>query len=416
MSKTDAAQCPHLGREYNPFAGSHLQNPYPFFAQLRKEAPVTFNPMLGMWLISRHDDITEVLKNPGQYSSAGIIANGSELTPEAQAILGPGPLISDSPLNTDPPAHTRLRRLLQRGFLPARVALQEPRIRKLANALIDGFIHDGRADLVARFTYPLPVQVILGMLGIPQEDMAQVKRWCTDLFRLLFSKVPAEQQPALARSVVDYRRYCTALIEQRLREPQEDLTSYLVHTEPDGESLSREELVSLVAGSLIAAGHETTTAQLGLSVKNLLEQPERWRMLVEDRTLVPKAVEECMRLESVSHCMIRTAIQDVQVGGVTLPKGSLLMLLYASANHDETQVQEPERFDLRRESPPNFTFGRGLHYCLGAQLARLELRVALELLVERLPRLRLVPGQDYGYQQDILVLRNIRSLHVEWTV
>lgn len=410
-----ADQCPHLGREYNHFAGPHLQDPYPFFERLRKEAPVTFNPMLGLWLISRYDDINAVLNNPASFSSASAIASAEKLTPEAQAILGPGPILHDSPLNMDPPAHTRLKRLLQKGFLPAKVAREEVRIRKLANALIDGFIHEGRGDLVERFAYPLPVQVILTMVGVPQEDTAQVKQWTSDLFGLVFAQIPPEAQPAMARGVVEYRKYCTQLIEQRRRQPQEDLTSDLVHAEVDGEALTMQELIAVIGGSLLAAGHETTTAQIALNVKNLLLQPERWQMLRENRALIPKAIEECMRLEGSAPGLVRTAVQDVEVGGVLLPKGSRLLLLYTSANHDEAHFDAPERFDLQRENMQHLGFGRGIHFCLGAPLARMELRIALELLLERLPNLRLVPGQDYGYHQELLILRAINHLQVEWS-
>ena len=412
-----AEQCPHLGREYNHFAGPHLENPYPFFEQLRKEAPVTFNPMLGMWLISRYDDIAAVLNNPTGFSSASGIGSKDKLSAEAQQILGPGPILHDSPLIMDPPGHTRLKRLLQRGFLPAKVARQEARIRQFTNTLIDGFVHDGRADLVKQFAHPLPVQVILSMVGVPQQDMEKVKRWSEDLFGLVFAQIPPEAQPAMARGVVEYREYCTQLIEQRRRQPEEDLTSDLVHTEPGGEALTMPELVSLLGGSLLAAGHETTSAQISLMVKLLLEQPERWRQVREDRALIPKVVEECMRMESVAPGMVRAALQDVEVGGVLLPKGSRLLLLYSSANHDEAQFKNAERFEPGRDNAQqHLVFGRGIHFCLGAPLARLELRVALEQLLERLPELRLVPGQDYGYHQEMLILRAIRHLQVEWAV
>lgn len=410
-----APRCP-LGNEYRHFAGPHLQNPYPFFARLRKEEPVTFSPELNMWMISRLDDINAVLNNPAVFSSAGAIASGDNLVAEARAILGPGPIIHDSPLNTDPPVHTRLRRFLQQGFLPARVAEQEPRIRRFANALIDAFIHQGKADLVEQFAYPLPAQVILAMLGIPMEDMAQVKQWTADLFGLIFGKAPAEAQVAMARGVVESRAYCTKLIEQRRREPREDLTSELVHAQFDGDVLKTPELVSLVGGSLMAAGHESTTAQLSLMLKNLLEQPERWELLREDRTLIPKAIEECMRYEGVAAGLIRTTTQEVELGGMCIPKGATLLVLFSSANHDEAHHEAPERFDLSRENPQHLTFGRGIHFCMGATLARMELRVALELLLERIPELRLVPGQDYGYHQNLITMRVIRHLHAQWPV
>lgn len=409
-----SSRCPHLGDEYNPFKGPHLQAPYPFFAQLRKEEPVTFSPMLGMWLISRLEDIHEVLTHSASYSSASMLTSASQLTPEARAILGPGPILHDSPLNTDPPAHTRLRRLLQRGFLPARIARQEASTRQLANALIDTFIHKGRVDLVEAFTYPFPMHVILNMVGVPHEDMNRVKRWCDDLFGLIFSQTPPEAQPSMARGVVEYRAYCADLIEKRRREPREDLTSYLVHTETGSDSLNTEELVSLLGGSLIGAGHEATTAQLGLILLNLLRKPERWQALCENPALIPRAVEECIRLEAASHGMVRTAVEDVRIGGVMLPKGSRLLLLYSSANHDEAQHPDPERYTLDRTNLHHLGFGHGVHYCLGSHLARLELCVAVELFTQRMPGMRLVPEQDVGYHQELLILRNISRLEVEW--
>jgi len=409
-----ASQCPHLGAEYNPLSGPHLENPFPFFARLRKEAPVTFNPMFNAWLISRYEDINEVLRNPGSYSSVGVIASTGDLTPEAAAILGPGPIIEDSPLNSDPPAHTRLRRLLQPAFTPARVSRQEPLIRQIADELIDAFVQDGKADLFQQFNYTFPLRVILTMLGVPQEDTPQVKVWVTHLFGLLFGRIPPEVQPVFARSVVEYRAYCKKLIEDRQKNPREDLTSYFVHAEPTGDAFTMAEVISLVSGSIIAAAHETTAALLSITLKQLLEVPERWQQLRENPTLIPRAVEECSRRESVSHYMIRTAIEDVTVGDVLLPRGSRLMLLYSSANHDESQVKDPGKYDLTRQNAPNFTWGRGLHFCLGAQLARLEAKVALEQLISRIPEMRLVPNQDVGYQQDLPLLRSVRRLHVEW--
>jgi cytochrome P450 len=411
-----AEQCPHLGREYNHFAGPQAQNPYPFYERLRKEAPITFNPMLGMWLVSRYDDIVSVLDNPASFSSAYSETLTERLTPEAREILGPGPIIHDSPLTMDPPVHTRVKRLLQRGFTPAKIARLEPLIRQIANELIDGFIRDGRADLVKQFAYPLPMQGILRMVGVSLEDMEKVKRWSTMLMRIILSTIPPEEQPAVARGLVEYRAYCSQLIEERRRQPQEDLTSDLIRGDPTGEALTMPELMSLIGGSLLVAGHETSTAQLSLSLKLLLEQPERWQRLLADRTLIPKAVEECMRLEGAAPGLPRVAIQDVVVGGVLLPKGSRLLLLYSSANHDEAQFKDPERYEPQRENLQHLNFGRGIHFCVGAQLARLQLRVALEQLVERLPGMRLVPGQDYGYSQDMLIVRAMRQLQVEWPV
>jgi cytochrome P450 len=418
MSKTaktplHAEQCPHLGREYNHFQGPHLENPYPFFKRLREEAPITFNPMLGMWLVSRFADIVEVLDDPERFSSVNTIELGQGLTPEAREILGPGPLVAATPINLDPPAHTRLRRFLQPQFTPPRVARQESRVRELANALIDTFIQEHRGDLVERFFSPFPLQALLTLMGVPLEDMAKIKRWTADLFGLCFARVPPEAQPAMARGMVEFRAYCKELIEQRRRHPQDDLLSGLVNTQAEGEPLTEEEFHALIV-SLLGGGHESSAAQLTLLVKNLLLEPEHWRRLQENRALIPKAIEEGMRLEGVLAGLIRTTTQDVEVGGVLLPKGARLFVLNGSGNRDETQFNDPDRFDPRRENLYHLTFSRGVHFCSGAPFARLELRVALEQLLERLPDLRLVPGQDYGYHQELVTLRSARHLLVEW--
>jgi cytochrome P450 len=410
-----ADQCPHLGREYNHFEGPHLQNPYPFFRRLREEAPITFNPMLGSWLISRYEDIITVMDNPAVFSSVGSIEEVHNLSPEAQAILGPGPLVIGTPINADPPFHTRLRRFLQPALHPTRISRQETRVRQLANALIDGFVHKGQADLVDEFALPLPLQGLLSLMGIPLSDMANIKQWTLDLLMLSFAKVPPEAQPTMARGVVALREYCTRLVEQRRQQPLDDVVSELAQFKVDGAPITVEEFISLIV-ALIAGGHEGTTAQITLIVKNLLTQPERWQMLLDDRTLIPKAVDEGMRLEAAAACMTRTTTQEAEVGGVLLPKGARLVVLLSSGNHDEAQFKGADQFDIKRENQRHLGFGRGIHFCAGSVFAKLELRISLELLLERLPRMRLVPGQDYGYNQPLVSMRNIRHLRVEWPV
>lgn len=184
-------------------------------------------------------------------------------------------------------------------------------------------------------------------------------------------------------------------------------------TQPDGEPLNEEEFLSLIV-ALLGGGHESTASQLPLIMKHLLVEPERWRAVRDNRALVPKVVEEGMRLEGVAAGMIRTATRDVEVGGALLPKGARLFLLHSSGNHDEMQFKDPERFDPARDNLLHLTFSRGIHFCSGAPFARLEMRVAIEQFLERLPELRLVPGQDYGYNQDLVTMRRVRHLWVEW--
>jgi cytochrome P450 len=408
-------RCPAWVAHLNPFASPYREHPEEVQARLRREAPVCKSPLLGMWLVSRYEDICAVLRDPKRFSSADLAHSGTVPTPEALAVLLRGYPFERTAINSDPPLHTRLRRLQARGFTPARVAAQEPRIRRIAQDLIDRFAASGRADLVEQLAYPLPVLVIGEMVGFPPEDMAQVKRWSDDLFTFLLSPVPPERQVALAESIVAYGHYCARLIEERRREPREDLVSDLVAAQVEGEELSLSELVHIVAGAFIAAGHETTTSMLTKALKLLLAVPDRWRTLRQAPSLIPQALEECMRLDSATHGMIRTTTEDVEVGGVRIPAGERLLLLYGSANRDGAQFTAPDEFRLDRgPAPAHLTFGQGIHYCLGAPLARLEGRVTLGLLLERLPDLRLVPGQDHGYELNLLV-HGFRHLWVEWS-
>jgi cytochrome P450 len=353
------------------------------------------------------------LKDPARFSSEIMGVYNTELTPEALAILGEGYPMGRHLLAVDPPFHTTLRRLMNRGFTPSRIALQEPRIRALTHELVDAFIGDGRADIVEQLAYPLPVMVILGMVGVPREDMDRIKQWCSDLFALFFSHVPPEAQPAMARSVVEYQRYTVDLIEARRKEPREDLASYLVAAEPGGEALELPDLILSIGGSLVAAGHETTTSLISSSIRFLLSHPQYWEALKKDRSLLPKVLEEIMRYDSISHGMMRLATEDVVLGGVSIPKGARLLLLYMSGNRDEAQFPEADRFDPHRDKQNHLTFGRGIHYCLGAPLGRLEAQIALEVLLERIPEMRLVPDQDFEPTQSF-VLRGMKHLRVEW--
>jgi cytochrome P450 len=407
--------CPHqgLGAQINLFEKTFFQDPHPILARLRREEPIAYNPMVNGYFVTRYKDINEVLKDPVTFSSTGIVRMGTVLTPEAIAILSKGFPLGDNVLITDPPVHTRLRRLLNRGFTPARIAAQEPRLRALTNNLIDAFIKDGRADLVGQFADILTVTAILTMVGVPAEDMPQIKRWSDDWFELLFNRVPPEAQPPLAESVVAYHHYCFDLIEQRRKEPREDLTSYLVAAEPDGEALTIPELIATIGGSLLAAGHETTTGMLASTVWRLLSEPGLWGEIQRDPALLDKAMEECLRYECIVMSMMRTTTRDVDLGGVHLPKGTDIFLFYLSANRDEDQFPEANRFNIHREEQAHLGFGRFTHFCLGAPLARLEIKTALKLLLERLPELRLVPDQALEYRHNA-TLRGLKSLLVEW--
>lgn len=409
-----AVRCPHLGAQYNPFAGPHVSNPHPFFERLRKEEPVTFSPMLNMWLVSRFEDITAILKDPARFSNKDMLGSGTHLTEEAKAILAKGHDTRHVLLGMDPPDHTRLRRLMNRGFTAQRINAMAPFIQKMATELVDKFVADGRADLVEQLAWPLPAYVILGIMGVPYEDVWKIKRWSADWQQLTFEHIPPEKQVEMANGVMEFQQYCVRLIEERRKNPREDLTSYLVAVEDDGEALTMDELVMAIGASMLSAGHESTTALMANTWKLALEHG-LWEQLRENRELVPRFLEEASRFDSVQHAMLRTAREDVVVGGVKIPAGSRLMLLYAAGSRDESLCPHANKLDLTREKvPQHLTYGRGTHFCLGAPLARLQFNITTNVLLDRLPALTLVPNQDYGTWQSI-VLRQMKHLKVEWT-
>ncbi|MFP2904326.1 cytochrome P450 [Pyxidicoccus sp. 3LFB2] len=408
-----AARCPHLGAQYNPFSGPHVDNPHAFYERLRKEEPVTYSPMLGMWLVSRFEDISAVLKDPVRFSNRDMLVSGTHLTDEARALFSQGFDPRHVLLGMDPPEHTRLRRLMNRGFTAQRIHAMAPFIQQRAHELVDTFAGAGHADLVQQLAWPLPAHVILGVMGVPAEDVWKIKRWSADLQQLLFEHVPAHQQVEMARGVRELHQYCVRLIEERRQHPREDLTSYLVAVEDDGAALTLDELVMAIGASMLSAGHESTTALMANTWKLALEHG-LWEQLREDRARVPKFLEEASRYDSVQHAMIRTAREDVVVGGVMIPAGSRLMLLYASGSRDESLCPHAHTLDLTREkAPQHLTYGRGTHFCLGAPLARLQFQIATNVLLDRLPALKLVPHQDHGTWQSI-VLRQMKHLRVEW--
>lgn len=408
-----AMRCPHLGAQYNPFAGPHVENPHPFFEKLRKEEPVAFSPMLNMWLVSRFEDIAAVLKDPARFSNRDMLGSGTHLTEEAKAILAKGYDTRHVLLGMDPPDHTRLRRLMNRGFTAQRINAMAPFIQKKATELVGKFVSDGHADLVQQLAYPLPAYVILGIMGVPEEDVWRIKRWSADWQQLTFEHIPPEQQVEMAKGVMEFQEYCVRLVEDHRKHPREDLISYLVEVEDDGEALTMDELVMAIGASFLSAGHESTTALMANCWKLALEHG-LWGTLRDNRELVPKFCEEASRYDSVQHAMIRTAREDVVVGGVAIPAGSRLMLLYAAGSRDESLCPHSNKLDLTREKvPQHLTYGRGTHFCLGAPLARLQFQITTNVLLDKLPELRLVPHQDYGTWQSI-VLRQMKHLKVEW--
>ncbi|XXT17512.1 cytochrome P450 [Sorangium sp. So ce429] len=404
-----------LGRGFNPFEPGFARDPFAFYAQARREAPVCYSPLFDFWLVTGASEIVEITRDPARFSSVHNMTPVIPLAPEAEALLEQGFDVfrTQGLINNDPPTHTRVRALFSQAFTPRRIALLEPMVRAVTDELVDGLVKDGGADMVAQLAYPLPIRVIGDMMGIPRADLPQMKAWTDDFMFLLGGNEPPERRLERVRGILSYGRYCQAMIEERRRSPRDDLTTAMVEARVDGESFTTAEIVQQMV-ILFVAGHETTTNALGTALFSLLQQPEVWRGLGGEPGLFLAAFEEAVRFHSPVQCEPRTTTTKVELGGASLPEGAKLHLVYAAANRDETVFESPDKFNIHRENPNrHFGFGYGVHFCVGAPLARIEGRIALEVLRARLPNLRLAPDFTPEYDMN-LFFRGLKRLPVRW--
>ncbi|MGH9443463.1 MAG: cytochrome P450 family protein [Thermoanaerobaculia bacterium] len=383
-------------------------DPFPTFARLRREEPVCRVPVPGWkraWLVTRYDDVAGLLKDDRFAKDPLRAVSGTkEKQPWIPRFLRP---LARNMLDVDPPDHTRLRAIVQKAFTPKFVDALEPRIRSLTEELLDRVRPS--MDLIDAYALPLPATVIAEMLGIPASDRHRFHRWSQRIVSLTPS--PAGLLAGTPAAIA-FLRYIRRLAAQRRAAPGDDLLSALVAAEEEGDRLTADELVAMVF-LLLIAGHETTVNLIGNGVLALLEQRTEWERLRADPGLFPSAVEELLRFGSpLLTATERYARVDVAVAGTTIPRGSLVYAALASANRDEGQFPSPDVLDVGRNPNRHLAFGFGVHYCLGAPLARLEGRIAIEALIRRFPALRLaVPHSRLRWRRG-LVLRGLVSLPV----
>lgn len=355
-------------------------NPYPVYAELRRNAPVSQVDPGGLWAVMRYADALTVLKNPQLFASEGF-----------KRAYSP-PWISDYPmadsmLVMDPPHHTRLRALVNRAFGSPVLGKLEPRIRQFAQQVVAELPAGQSVDFTEAWSVRVPLAVIAELIGLEPEVHPRLKRWA-DTFGQFTGIGPndVERQQVMRDTVAEARQHFAQVLEARRREPREDLVSELLRARVDGEALSEKELMGFMF-LLLVAGLETTVHLMSHSAIRLCEDPALMARLRADRSLIPRFVEEMVRYEPPVHGAFRMTTEEVELGGVRLPKGARLLVVLCSANRDEAQFPDPDRFDLERGGPQNLPFGHGIHYCLGAQLARMEGRLATEALVTRFSRL-----------------------------
>jgi hypothetical protein len=401
------------------FDAGYVQDPYPWLARARAEAPIFQIEGMGLWLVTRHEEIRQVLLDPQTYSNTNTQGSVSALCPEAQQVLkernfAPRPGLS----GIDPPAHTRIRKHFSKvvSFPPRRMAELRPWIRQQASSLIDEFAARGRADLCATLTTPLPARVIFRLIGFPDGDADMLLDWCMARLKMSFGSPKVEEQVAMAEKVANYWNYCVDFVGHCEAQPGDNLAGELVRMSlADPESITRDEIINGIYG-LIFAGQETTNHGIASALRLLLEDRSRWNALLSNRDLIPNAFEECLRLEPPIVAWRRITTRDTELGGVALPKGSELLLHLGSAGHDAALFEDGEHFSGdRANANAHLAFGHGIHFCLGAGLARAEGQIVVDLLLDRFPDLRLVSNQDYAYVPN-LAFRGPTQLLVEWAV
>jgi cytochrome P450 len=418
LSRTaqDARSCPHsqVAAQFNPF---DISDPFPLYAQARTEEPIFFSEAIGYWVVTRYDDIKAIFRDHETFS-AEVTQTPYKPRPEAvRQVLEAGGFTGNSGLSGRvPPDHTRLRRFVNKAFTPRRVQQLEPFIRATAIRMIEAFARDGHADLMSQLAYELPALVIFSMLGIPEQDIPSVKQWAQSRVLLNFGDLPVEEQVEHAQNLVKYWQYCERLVASRFAHPTDDLPGELVRLYLEGDkSISTHEITSLCYGQL-TAGHETTTNLLANGLKELLTHREQWELLCADPSLIPNAVEEMLRIGPPVFAWRRKVKRETTVAGVKLAPGDNVLLLLGSANRDHGTFEDGERFDVQRaNAKEHLSFGFGIHYCLGAPLARLEARIVLEELTRRLPGLRLKPNQQFTFSPNTS-FRGPEHVLVEWDV
>lgn len=390
----------------------------PMFGQLRETAPVMHVPELDAWILSRYEDVAAVVNDEKRFGAM----------PDDLAGSVPAELVDQLPhgyapwqpalVNTDAPEHTRIRRLAQKPLTPKAINAREDEIRTVANELIDNIAHLGRADLTDSFATPMPVQVLSKILGVPAEDHQVFHDWTLGIVELFVPSISEERRLELAREQVDFNNYLLEAIAARRKSPGDDLISGLILAQEKNErSLTDREILGVV-GQLVIAGFETTAGGISFSLYTLSQEPETFGRVRDDLSLVPKVVEESLRRLTPARGIVRRVKEDVEFGGHVIPKGSNIFALVQSANNDSSQFSCPERFDIDRdpeEMRQSLHFGAGPHTCIGLSVARLDMRVAIETAIKRLPNLRVVPDQDIRVQPGMIFHRPER-LVFEWDV
>jgi cytochrome P450 len=397
---------------------AHRANPYPFYERLRSHAPVHWDAAAGVeggWVLTRHADVMAALRNPRVSAERLTPPSGADRLPAEyrEAARQVFRTMPHQLLFLDPPDHTRLRGLVSKAFTPRLVEAWRPRIVQLANELLDPVQEAGRMDVIASLAYPLPAIVIAELLGVPSDDREQFIRWSADFGGFLDGSTLTTQEALLAlQGVADFMEYFRGLIARRRTAPHDDLLQALLTARERDDALTEDELLANLV-LLLAAGHGTTTHLIGNGLLALLRHPEQFQRLSVNPSLIATAVTELLRFDSPVQLTGRQVVQELSIGGVTLAAGQHITAILGAANRDPDQFLDPDQLDVDRAENRQLSFGYGIHFCLGAPLAKLEAEVVLSAVTRRLPQLRLAAGAESALEwQPSIVFRGLRLLPV----
>jgi cytochrome P450 len=415
---------PQLTRDdlgsYDPMAPAIQQDPFPYYALLRREAPVYRHPKTGMFFVSRLDSVRRILGDPqtfsSQMSNAQTQSSSSEVAQQLAEIARQGYPPVNTMLTADPPLQTRYRKSVGRAFTTKRILSVEPMLRQLARELLDAWPDRGRVDFANSYAIPFPVHSIAKVLGMRDDVIGNIKRWSDDSVAALGVRISDERRLEAARGLLEVQQYWAGEMKERRESPRDDFLSALCQATIEDESganreLDIPEMISIVQ-QLMVAGNETTTKLLNELARLLCENPHEWDRLREDPSRIPAVVEEGLRMASPNQGLFRRVRADVELDGISIPKGSSVWVMFGSANRDERTFPDPDRFDPDRPNlREHVALGHGAHFCIGAPLARLEAAVAIEELARRVEKIAL-PDQPLRYEPSF-ILRGLAALELE---
>ncbi|MEU3033650.1 MULTISPECIES: cytochrome P450 [Streptomyces] len=396
---------------FDPWDPGFVSDPYPAFAELRARGRVLYYEPSDQWLVPHHADVSALLRDRRLGRSYRHRFSHEEFgrTPPPPEHEPFHTLNDHGMLDLEPPDHTRIRRLVSKAFTPRTVERLRPYVHGLADELVSRLVAEGGGDLLTDLAEPLPVAVIAEMLGIPESDRAPLRPWSADICGMYELNPSEETARRAVRASVEFSDYLRELIAARRAHPGEDLISGLIAAHDEGDRLTEQEMIS-TAVLLLNAGHEATVNATTNGWWALFRHPDRLAALRADHSLVPSAVEELLRYDTPLQLFERWVLDDIEIDGTVIPRGAELALLFGSANHDPEVFEAPETLDLTRRDNPHISFSAGIHYCIGAPLARMELAASMTALLDRAPTLRLAAEPE---RRPNFVMRGLEGLSVE---